>query len=46
MSWLFAVVQILLQVSIFSQAAHRLCSLMFAWVGVVLVFKTCGSLAL
>ena len=38
MSWLFAVVQKLLQISKFSLAGHRVCSLLFSWVGVLLVY--------
>jgi hypothetical protein len=46
MSWWFAAVQKLLQISIFSLAGYRVCSLLFAWDGVLLVYKTCGSLAM
>jgi hypothetical protein len=38
-SWLFVVVQKHLQISIFSLADHRGCSLLFAWVGVLLVYQ-------
>ena len=37
-SWLFVVVQKPLQISIFPPAGHRVCSLLFAWVGVLLVY--------
>ena len=40
MSWLFADVPKLLQISIFSLTGYRECSPLFAWVGVRLVSKS------
>jgi hypothetical protein len=40
LSWLFAAVQKLLQISIFSLEDHRECSPLFVWVGVLLVYTS------
>ena len=45
MSWLFAAVQKYLQISIFFLRSCRPCSSLFAWVGVLLVYRNLGKLA-
>jgi hypothetical protein len=45
LSWLFAAVQKYLQISIFFLRSCRPCSSLFAWVGVLLVYRNLGKLA-
>jgi len=43
LSWLFAAVQKLLQISIFSLTGYRECSPLFVWVGVLLVYRSLSA---